>query len=506
MLAPFGIPINDAWARLGGEVPVLNTPFTIFSHGGNDRSQQALQALRFNKDQHTKDALIAAAVFSAIFVGLIALDAFEAFFAFSRAHEAWELDEILLAVPALASALTWFAARRWRQVQRLNHDLQSSVRDLERVRSALETARDRAEAGNLAKSEFLAVMSHETRTPLNAVMGMADIMLLTELSREQRGYVNTIKSSGESLLHMLDNVLELSRLEAERAALETTDFDLREMLAGIAEHTIPQASAKQLDFSCDVAPGVPVWIRGDKGRLQQILHNLIDNAVKFTDRGTVSIAVRATEAHRDRTRCRFEVTDTGIGIRDDDRDRMFWRFTQLDSSSTRRFGGAGLGLAIVKELADLMGAKVGVDSVPDEGSTFWFELDLDHAEPDAGAVGESGATDATAAPQALRVLLAEDDPVNAEIAALILRELGHRVDVVGTGDDAVAAVTERPYDIVLMDINMPGANGVTATRRIRSPFRRPCTNPDHRVYRPRDGGRPRAVACGRARRLHRQTG
>ncbi|BBK40393.1 hypothetical protein STVA_04130 [Allostella vacuolata] len=457
-----------------------------------------------------------------------------------------------------------------------------------RSEAELRMARERADAANRAKSEFLATISHEIRTPMNGVMGMASILQETPLSADQQRYLRVIQSSSESLLRLINDLLDFSRLDAGRLELQPGSLDVAELVSGVVELVAPLAQAKGLMLGWRAGAGLPAIVRGDAGRLGQVLLNLLGNAIKFTPAGSVTLTVEPDVPAGAAPGIRFTVADTGIGIPPDALDRVFGRFEQVDASITRRFGGTGLGLAIAKRLVELMGGTIAVESSPGEGSRFWFTVPLSETAADGGpaapepAPGEpaslmgpvlvwdpagpirdlilaqlrdwSVAADAADGPEAaaaraaaarqagrpyrvvvgrlgpdgvrrapgwaghagvvwlsaaaaprgepdilspigpaalrralvdagertatpvaatpgpspsLDVLVAEDNPTNQQVVAAILRRLGHRVALAADGREAVARVEERPFDLVLMDIQMPEMSGVEATRHIR---------------------------------------
>jgi PAS domain S-box-containing protein len=336
------------------------------------------------------------------------------------------------------------------------------------VEAELKQAKAVAESASRTKSDFLASMSHEIRTPMNAIMGIADLLAKTALTPEQDKYVQIFRRAGDNLLNLINDILDLSKVEASQLELERTGFSLNDLLEKVTEIVAGRAQEKGLALLFDIAPDVPPDLVGDPTRLRQVLLNLIGNAIKFTESGQVSLRVTSEKDVSVPTALRFTVSDTGIGIPSEKLGRVFERFTQADSSTTRRFGGSGLGLTISKRLVELMGGRVWAESEVGEGSVFAFAVPFEiWATANRPAAAPVGAGPELPLP-ALRILLAEDSPDNCIITVAYLEDTPYRVEIAETGAIACERFTTGHYDLVLMDRQMPVMDGLTATRKIRA--------------------------------------
>ncbi|WP_293904609.1 ATP-binding protein [Phenylobacterium sp.] len=332
--------------------------------------------------------------------------------------------------------------------------------DLKAAMRELEAARDAANAANVLKTQFLANMSHEIRTPLNGVLAMAEVMALSDLAPVQRDRLDVIRRSGGLLLAVLNDVLDLSKIEAGKLNLFEDDFEIASMVAQARDNFAVMAAAKGLDFSFEVAETAEGWWRGDADRLRQIVGNLLSNAIKFTPQGAISARVDVSAAG-----ClRMVVSDTGVGIAPEKLPALFEKFTQADNSATRRFGGTGLGLAICRELTQMMGGSIDVESREGHGATFTVELPLERGRPVSAQAADAtpGGGDGD-----LRLLAAEDNPTNRQVLAAVLSSLGIDVHIVPDGKEAVEAWRTGTYDLILMDIQMPVMDGISAAAAIR---------------------------------------
>ena len=349
-------------------------------------------------------------------------------------------------------------------------DATERVEAQQALRAAIDeaqAARIRADSANQAKSQFLANMSHEIRTPINGITGMSHLLEATPLSEEQRSYAQSISACGSSLLAIINDILDLSKLEAGGMVLESAPFDAAALVENVVAMLSPLARDKGIELSARIEPALRGPYLGDTMRLQQALTNLVGNAIKFTERGSVRIEASSLGARGGSAMLRFAVSDTGIGIAAAALPGIFQKFAQADASIARKYGGTGLGLAITKQLVELMGGSIAVESHEGGGSRFWFDLPLPHALSATRAAEEPLAPSGVSG-RALGVLLVEDNAVNQRVAQLILSKAGHAVDIVDSGRKAIEAVRTAAYDAILMDIQMPDIDGIEATARIRA--------------------------------------
>jgi signal transduction histidine kinase/CheY-like chemotaxis protein len=349
-------------------------------------------------------------------------------------------------------------------VEKRTTELKKEIHERTQAQKALKEAKESAEAATRAKSAFLAVMSHEIRTPLNAVLGMTRLVLETNLTEEQRDQLSTAESAAEHLLALIGDILDLSKIEADKISLESTPFQLREHLSETVQIQSVNARKKGLRLLFETAPGVENAFVGDISRIRQVLHNLLGNAVKFTEKGEIRLQVDKTE----KGELRFRVSDTGVGIPKEKLTTIFEPFHQADSSITRKYGGSGLGLTISRRLVEIMGGALRAESRPGEGSVFEFTLFLPPVEHEENIKAPADPLPPdTDSPERLRILVVEDNPFNQKVMEMFLHRLGHAVTSVENGNRALETADAHRFDLILMDIQMPGLDGYQTTRLLR---------------------------------------
>lgn len=340
------------------------------------------------------------------------------------------------------------------------------IAELEATRERLEVEKAKAENATRAKSIFLASMSHEIRTPLNGIVGMIDILRQTKDQEKFNEYLEIVEISADNLLNIINDILDFSKIESNQIELEHINFNLRNEVSSVIKLMSLTASGKGLELTATVNENVPELLLGDPVRLKQILINLVSNAIKFTETGYVKVSVDLLEKYDNVVKLICKVKDTGIGITDDGKERLFKEFSQSEKSTTRKFGGTGLGLAIAKKLTGLMNGNIGADSTPGQGSEFWFTVQFDRVDEEMVVKKDIKPTFKQSG-KSLKVLLVDDNLINRKVALFSLQKLGHSIESAENGQEAVDKFKSGEFDVILMDIQMPVMDGYEATREIR---------------------------------------
>ena len=373
--------------------------------------------------------------------------------------------EIVLPIYYSEWSERWFSVKLYSPELGFFVSIITDMTERKHVENELHLAKDKAEAANQAKSEFLANMSHEIRTPINGMVGMIDLTLLTDISHEQRENLEIAKACADSLLKIINDILDFSKIEAGKLVIETIGFNIQELLESTLKAHSPLAMKKKLKLSCDCSSSIPQALQGDPNRLKQILNNLLNNALKFTEHGNVALSAEAIAMTDETIEVKFSISDSGIGISEQEQTKLFRNFSQVDGSITRKYDGTGLGLVISKQLVQMMGGAITVESQKGKGSTFSFSLKFMLSGELSYPTQDTFNPIHTMKP--LRILIVEDDKVNLRVLTLMLKEKGHYVESASNGSEALSLHAKNLYDVIFMDIQMPIMDGIEATAKIR---------------------------------------
>ncbi|MFZ5352845.1 MAG: PAS domain S-box protein [Bacillota bacterium] len=361
----------------------------------------------------------------------------------------------------------WFTAYVFSTIKGYLAAVINDITDIKKAEEEMKAAKEEAERANRAKSDFLSSMSHEIRSPMNGLLGMLELTLATRLDEAQKENLFIAKSCATALLAVVNDILDISKIEAGKMIVDNSVFNIYELMKSIARVHRAIAKSKGLDFILEMGEGIPAYVEGDFSKLQQILYNLIGNAIKFTEKGYVKLGLCMESENEKELQLRFAVTDTGIGIKDDEKELLFNKFSQVGENAEKRVNSTGLGLSISKKLTEMLGGSIWVQSQPDAGSTFFFTISVSKAGNKELKKNSDSNGKKTESNYGYRIMMVEDDKINQMVTRLMLEKLGHRVDIAENGEKAIKLYNETDYDMILMDIQMPVMDGIQATREIR---------------------------------------
>lgn len=382
-------------------------------------------------------------------------------------------DATALRQTALSLTTKWkLQQEAIRYTENLEQKVRIRTRELDEIILKFKEMKEKAEKASEAKSEFLANVSHEIRTPMNGIIGMNSLLMETDLTDEQKELSNMVKYSADSLMVIINDILDFSKIEAGKMDIESIPFSLKRVADNIEKVLGMSAKGKDLKVTLNYDESIPEVLLGDPTRLRQVLLNFGNNAIKFTEEGSVELSVRSVQDKKGSVKLRLQVKDTGVGIEEEHQESLFMPFSQGDSSTSRRYGGTGLGLAICNKIASLMNGEVGFESEAGTGSTFWFDVelqkDMNQPGPEDQLKAEKGDAEKTKAAQDLKILVAEDNKINQKVIRMTLEKQGFKIDIASTGIEVLEMYNQKEYDIIFMDVHMPEMDGFDATREIRA--------------------------------------